>query len=180
MAPSWFLFTQLFCCKQVSQHSNQSHGRWRGADAEGANIWDRRQQSKRETNLIYGLALKLKFPKRPISTGLLFFFTWTHICTSVPIVGTHAYIFFMLPLALHSDGQYWMELGTRCCVSADHACGSALKCWHLTGAYQCTDCRSAYCQHIPLLPHLFHDEIHHVPSIHEAYPYFANFIRNIQ
>ena len=123
---------QTFYCKQVSQHSNQNHRRWSRVDAEGANIWGRRQQSKRETNLIYSLALKLNFPKRPISPGFLFFFTWTHICSTAPIVGLLAYIFFMLPLALHSDGQYWVVQGRRCCVSADHACGSAVKYWCLT------------------------------------------------
>ena len=182
---SRFLFRtnmQTFYCKPVSQHSDQSHGRWSIVDAEGANIWGQRQQSKRETNLICILALKLNFPKRHIFPGLLFFFTWTHICTSVTIVGLHAYIFFFftLPLALHSNEQYCLELGSRFCVSADHACGSVVTCWYLTGTYQCTDRHSAYCQHISLLSQLFSDEMHHVSSTPEAYPYLTNFIRNIQ
>jgi hypothetical protein len=88
-----------------------------------------RQQSKRETNLICSLALKFNFLRRPISPGLLLFFTWTLICTSVTIFGLHAYIYiyiiFMLSFALHSDEQYWLELERRCCVSSDNACVSA-------------------------------------------------------
>ena len=107
-------------------------------------------------------------------------FTWIHICARVIIVGLHAYIFFMLPLAVNSGEQYWLELWRRCCVSADHACGSAVKCCYLTETYQFADSRSAYCQYISLSSQLFSDEMHHVPSTPEAYTYFANFIRNIQ
>lgn len=67
----------------------------------------------------------------------------------------HIFFFFMLPLALHSEGQYWIELGRHCCVSADHACGSTVKCWYLTGTCQCTDTPSAYCQYISLLSQFF-------------------------